>query len=72
MMDIYSVATLLENGTVLVEGSQDNSAELYDPATGNFTATGSMTTSRASPTATLLNNGKVLIAVGDHVKTYFF
>ena len=60
--------TLLSDGKVLVAGGRyDTSAELYDPNTGTFTATGSMTAVRArpSPTATLLGNGKVLIVGGD-------
>ena len=66
----YSTATLLPNGKVLVAGGNGQtghlaSAELYDPATGIFSATGSMTTVRAYHTATLLPNGKVLVAGGD-------
>jgi large repetitive protein len=63
-------ATLLPNGEVLVAGGEDanfnllSSAELYNPATGTFTPTGSMTTPRTGQSATLLNNGQVLIAGG--------
>src|SRR5439155_14869814 len=58
-------ATLLPNGKVLVAGGGDingihASAELYDPASGTWSATGSLTTSRSGHTATLLPNGKVL------------
>lgn len=66
-------ATLLPNGKVLVAGGAQPgpnalvilaSAELYDPLTGTWTPTGSMNTSRAEFTATLLPNGEVLVAGG--------
>ena len=62
-------ATLLPNGQVLVTGGDDSHgilwyAELYDPATGLWTATGRMTTDRWYHTATLLPNGEVLAAGG--------
>jgi WD40 repeat protein len=54
------------NGKVLILGPADPSAELYDPSTSTFTkTTGSMNHARTSPTATLLNTGKVLIAGGN-------
>lgn len=71
-------ATLLttgpDAGEVLIAGGEDqggtalNTAELYNPATGTFAATGNMTTSRALHTAQLITTGQyagyVLIAGG--------
>jgi Kelch motif len=74
-------ATLLLNGKVLIAGGETGgmtsasgsttlttlaSAELYDPATGTFAATGDMKLAREFHTATLLNNGKVLLAGSDN------
>jgi len=67
-----SSATLLTNGKVLSTlESRDPSdeAEVYDPATGTSTATGKMTTLRGYSTATLLPEGRVLIAGADFPAT---
>jgi hypothetical protein len=63
---------LLPNGKVLVAGGFNGgfpgifltSAELYDPDMRTWTATGSLNTGREAHTATLLPNGKVLVAGG--------
>jgi hypothetical protein len=67
-------ATTLTSGQVLIAGGRDDkgailsSAELYNPATGAFVLTGSMTDSRQFHTATLMLagplTGMVLIAGG--------
>ncbi len=70
-----SVASLLADGRVLVTGGVDSSkgylgalasAELYDPTTGTWTETGSMTRWRIYSTAISLADGRVLV-LGGHV-----
>ena len=66
-------AALLPDGKVLVVGGGNSSdgnggplatAEVYDPATGSWTATGDTIGSGPGRTATLLGNGKVLVTGG--------
>src|SRR5260370_22054495 len=57
------LAPLLNNGTVFIAGN-DTTADVYDPTTGTFTATGSMHTARVDPSATLLEDGTVLVPGG--------
>jgi len=67
-------ATLLATGNVLVTGGMSSlaatgsfaiaTAELYNPVTDVWTAVPSMSNARRGHTATLLTNGKVLVAGG--------
>jgi hypothetical protein len=53
-------------------GSALKTAELYDPETKKFTLTGSMATARMDATATVLDNGYVLIAGGAAFPTDYY
>ena len=65
-------ATLLNDGRVLVAGgciasapcTGTNTAETYNPNTGNWSLTGSMITGRYAAQMTRLNNGEVLVTGG--------
>jgi hypothetical protein len=70
---VFSTATRLSDGTVLIAGGQlpgsstpagNPAVELYAPATSTFAPAGSLSTGRYSHTATLLADGSVLIAGG--------
>jgi uncharacterized protein (TIGR03437 family) len=75
----YHTALLLPNGKVLVTGGlapgvndfiPTNVAELYDPATGTWSATGAMNVARYWHTMTLLPNGNVLVATGSPTSAF--
>ena len=52
-------------GTVFGGAQQAlDSVEIYDPATGQFSFFGTMTVARQNHTATLLNDGRIMIAGG--------
>ncbi len=71
----WFTATRLQNGTVLVaagEGSIGSQSigviarsELYSPAANSWAAAASLTTPRRSQTATLLDDGEVLVVGGE-------
>jgi hypothetical protein len=68
----YQSETLLPNGKVLLAGGTNDlfglapmaGADLYNPASGLLNPTGPMGAARYAHTATLLNNGKVLVVGG--------
>jgi uncharacterized protein YjdB len=70
---VYHTAVLLPDGTVLVAGGETStfynagavaSTEIYDPVAATWRATGNLNIARIGHTATLLSNGKVLVAGG--------
>jgi len=72
-------ATLLPDGKVLVVGgltsdgetsSALSSAELYDPATGQWSFAGALSVARADHAATLLDTGFVLFTGGQHLDEF--
>ena len=68
----FATATALPDGRVLVAGGCADPAcatmvadvEIYDPSAGAFAAAGTLDTPRAGHTATLLADGKVILAGG--------
>jgi hypothetical protein len=72
---VFATATTLSDGRVLIAGggrhdpkadtfTDSASAEVYDPVSGKFGRVGDMTTPREVHTATLLPDGRVLVAGG--------
>ena len=67
-----ATVTLLKNGKVLISGGYNyiakdiylNDVELYDPLTNKWSITDSLKVGRFGHTATLLNDGRLLIAGG--------
>jgi hypothetical protein len=72
---VWHTATLLPDGKVLIAGGSPTtsygpgsivlaSCEIYDPWTNTFSPASPLTVTRMVHTATLLNNGRILIAGG--------
>ena len=53
-LQIGASATRLDNGIVLIAGGRSNPGDLYDPASGTFSATGKMVTEVAESSAALI------------------
>jgi hypothetical protein len=62
----HAATVVLRDGRVLViGGSPTHRAELWDPATGRFSATGEATLAGDDPAAVLLDDGRVLIVTAE-------
>jgi hypothetical protein len=75
---LFPTITMLPGGKVLVVGGFTGdtlccataTAELYDPASGTFSYTGSMTPARRTHAQALLSDGRVLVAGGWNETAY--
>jgi N-acetylneuraminic acid mutarotase len=65
LYETVPAAALLPNGKVFIEGVY---SQLYDPTTGTWSLTSPPAVAHANGTATLLNNGKVLVAGGTNLE----
>jgi hypothetical protein len=66
----YQTATVLSNGTVLIEGGTyyrtgvTGTSEIYNPTTGTWTAVGGLNVARSGNSVTFLLNDQVIVAGG--------
>ena len=65
-----ATATLLGDGRVLLTGGGPTALEVYDPETGQFSTTGSLSFPSAGHAAALLADGRVLIVGGASAAIY--
>jgi hypothetical protein len=77
---VWHTGTTLSDGRVLLVGGESGSgstpsypraAQLFDPKTGQFTATGSLETGRSGHGAALLTDGRVLVVGGKDAIGFF-
>jgi hypothetical protein len=66
----YQTATLLPDDRVLITGVGPGTAELYDPSTVTFSATGARVSGGGGVGLLLLADGKVLIAASPRAVLY--
>jgi len=69
----YHQAALLPSGKVLLAGGSgdaSNTAEVFDPSTGNFTRTSYMAEQKINGSSTVLLDGRVLLIGGMGTAAY--